>query len=147
MLKLTEIPCISQRNITEPYRLYQITNFTDQYVNLVVSIVGTIFNSFSLTVLLDRDLKHNFYDFFRCRCVSNLVVCLIGIAYGVYGGLKLCRSDYMDMAVSLYALLIPIRITIFASAICDNLLILNRLVNLHDKKGSIFFKLSKKVTI
>ncbi len=125
--------------------LYQIANTADQHVSLGVSIFGTVFNMFSLIVLLDLNLTHNFYDFLRCRCLSNLAVCLIGIFYYIHDGWIICAAKYSHVLVSFFFLLLPMRMALLASAICDNLLILNRLANLYNKKHCIILKLSKKV--
>jgi hypothetical protein len=72
-------------------------------------------------------------------------VCVIGIFYHIFGGWKLCATNYVTVFVQFYLLLLPLRIAFIASVISDNLLILNRLANLYDMKESTFLKLSKTV--
>ena len=139
--------CLTTQANTSEFELLfnQISDVTDKYVNLGVSILGVTFNILSLLVLMDLNLTHNFYDFLRCRCVCNLTVCTIGLLYASFGDSRLCGTSYGTIFVSLSVLYFPLRNAYYASVISDNLLILNRLLNLFDMKGSLFFKLSKKV--
>jgi hypothetical protein len=70
---------------------------------------------------------------------------LVGIFKAIFGGWKLCGTDYVALFVSHYIIFISMRIALFASVISDNLLILNRLVTLYEIKQSMFYKLSKRV--
>ncbi len=138
--------CRNQANLTGADQLlYDIGKYIDQYVGLGVSILGISFNTFSMILMLNVKFKHNFYDFLRCRCFTNLVVCLCALVYAIFGGLKVCRTSYIEMSVAFYVALLPLRLAFLASVICDNFLLLNRLVNLYKIKNSIFSNLSKKV--
>jgi hypothetical protein len=110
----------------------------------VVSIIGILFNLTTLVVLHNRKFKHKFYDFLRCRCVSYLFVCAIG---SVYRDIPLSGQvdDYMRIIIGWYVINIPMRVVFFASGIIDVLLVLNRYVTLYNRKGSVFYTLSKKV--
>ncbi len=138
--------CRNQTNSSElDLLLNQMSHFSYNFTGSILSIFGAIFNTFSLLILLSSSLKHSFYDFLQCRCICNLIVSVIGIFYHIFGGWKLCGTDYATVFVQFYLLLLPIRIAFFASVISDNLLILNRLANLYEMKRSTFLKLSKTV--
>lgn len=110
-----------------------------------ISLVGTFINILSLYVLTNKDFKHNFYDFLRCRCFCNLLVCLIGI-FDTKIIPENQAADYTGLYSDWYLIHIPKRGILFGSAISDNLLVMNRLVSFYEIKDSIFFSLSKKVT-
>lgn len=116
----------------------------NNYAICVVSIVGTVLNLFTLLLLANNSFKHKFYDFLRCRCLCNLVVCAFGIAY-VDVFCRECPVNYVRLLLYSVLVHIPVRMAFLASAISDVLLIINRLLMLYDKKESGIYKLTKKV--
>lgn len=141
--------CQNQANTSELEPLIaDISNATDNYGLVAASIIGILFNVLGLVVLYNKSLKHNFYSFLRCRCLIYLLVCIIGLFFGALSRWKIsCGTDHVRLFMFQYFGYIPIRMALLASLIVDNLLILNRLVNLFDKKNSIFYKMSEKVRI
>lgn len=117
----------------------------------IISGVGVFFNYFTLCALNNYQLKFKFYDFFRCRCFCNLVVCILGI----FMDLRVvdlivteeCTMDYWTLYLKLYLVVLPIRFAFMSSAISDILLILNRIALLFGKKKSKLYTLSKRVSI
>lgn len=110
-----------------------------------VSIIGTLFNIITIIVLTTRFFDHKFYNFLRCRCICNLGVCLFGI---FFEGLPKSEVavEYLTLYNQWFLVFFPMRVFFLASAISDNLIILNRLATLYEKNNSIFFTLSKKVS-
>ena len=109
-----------------------------------VSVIGTIFNIITIIALATRFFDHSFYNFLRCRCVCNLGVCVVGIFF--YDNPKQHESvEYLPLVFNWFFATIPMRILFFASAVSDNLIVLNRMDTLHEKRNSIFLTLSKKV--
>ena len=95
---------------------------------------------------MTKEFKHNFYNFLRCRSVCNFSVCLVGIYYQRPDTIcENCRFDFNWINVNWFAIALPLRVFFMASFISDNLIVLNRLANLYDKKTSTFYKLSKRV--
>lgn len=117
----------------------------------IISGAGVIFNYYTLYVLNNHQLKFKFYDFFRCRCFCNLVVCVLSIFMDLEVSALIvseeCTMDYWPLYLKLYLVMIPLRIALRSSAISDILLILNRIALLFDKKESQLYTLSKKVCI
>jgi hypothetical protein len=111
----------------------------------VISGIGIVFNIITLIVLFNKKYKHKFYDFLRCRCISYLVVCIYGVLFKNFTETNEV-DDYLYILVDWFVIFLPIRITFLASAITDILLVLNRFVNLCDRKTIIFYTLSKKVS-
>lgn len=146
---MEKIPCEMQTNVSkfEPL-MADISETIDRYALTSTAVIGILFNVFGLVLLWDKSLKHNFYQFLQCRCFSNLAVCIIGLVLGIFNRWKLmCRADYQNIFIIHFVGFIPIRIAFQASLFTDNLLILNRLVNLFDMKNSIFYQMSKRVIL
>lgn len=141
--------CKNQANINEFEPLIaDISNTTSNYGLVTTAIIGILFNVFGLAVLYNKSVKHNFYSFLRCRCLICLIVCILGLFFGALSRWKIsCGTDYVRLFMFQYFGFIPIRMAFLASLIVDNLLILNRLVNLFDITKSIFYKMSEKVRI
>ena len=112
-----------------------------------ISGVGTLINVITILVLLQKVFKGKFYDFLRCRCVCNCVICSICVFYRNDGILEGAEEVYVRIWISWYVFAIALRIALLAAFIADNLIVLNRLANLYDKKQSIFYTLSKKVSL
>lgn len=115
----------------------------NDYANCIVSIVGTVLNLFTLLLLTNNAFKHKFYDFLRCRCFCNLIVCAFGIVY-VDVFCRGCPVNYARLLLYSNLVHIPLRMAFLASAISDVLLIINRLSMLFNRKESGICKLSKK---
>lgn len=143
------ITCCNQTTSSDLQQLLnQMRHLIENHIDLGVSFLGVLFNAFSLIVLMSASatsqLQHHFYKFLACRCFCSLVVCLTGIFSGVVLAWKLLETNYIRIFL-FYYWHIPLRVVLFAAIISDNLLVLNRIVTLHDVKASIFYKLSKKV--
>ena len=122
-----------------------IVNGTIASIISVVSALGVLFNAYSLCLLLNKKLKFKFYDFFRCRCICNLVVCFVGtFTKAVY--YRTSKNNYWSVYFQIFVFAIPLRIALMSTFISDILLILNRITLLFGKKMSIFYRLSKKVS-
>ncbi len=98
--------CLTTQANTSEFELLfnQISDVTDKYVNLGMSILGVTFNILSLLVLMDLNLTHNFYDFLRCRCVCNLTVCTIGLLYASFGDSRLCGTMALFLCPYLFCI-------------------------------------------
>ena len=108
-----------------------------------ISALGIILNVLSLIVIMCKQLSHDFYDFLRCRCICNLVVCVFALGYTrvVFSE---CVQDFRLIAFQ-WSGNVLIRTVLLASSISDNLVIINRFLTLYNKNNSIFNRLSKKV--
>ena len=124
-------------------------NFLHKYAISITSITGIVLNLLTLLLLLNKRFKSKFYDFLRCRCFWNLVVCVYGSFYIDYFAVycEKCLFDYWPLVTYTFAVHIPLRIFWSASFIAEILLILNRLCLLSNKKKSLFFTLSKKANL
>lgn len=111
----------------------------------VVSGIGTLFNIVTILLLTNRNFNLKFYDFLRCRSICNLAVCLVGIFLSEIP-LEHEILNYWSLVSTWFVINVPMRIAFIASAISDNLIILSRLLNLYNKKNSVFYTLSKKVS-
>lgn len=126
-------------------QLRRAKDIVTQYGIHGVSGIGSLINIATIMVLTNRKFMHNFYDFLRCRCACNLVVCLCGIFFHEIPDLDTHTEEYLSLIFIWFAFFIPMRIALLASFISDNLLIVNRLATLYDRSISVFYKLSKKV--
>jgi hypothetical protein len=111
-----------------------------------VSAFGVLFNAFTLLTMLKSQFKHKFYDFLRCRALIYLLICVTGI-FAENITCMGCPADIVYMHLEWYAVILPMRTFFLAGAICDNLLILNRLVNIQGLRGHFLNKLSKRVSM
>lgn len=138
--------CEDYSDISPNGLLHYLIEARDIVINYGIrglSALGIILNVLSLIVIMRRQLSHNFYDFLRCRCICNLVVCIFALGYTrvVFSE---CVEDYRLIAFQWFGNIL-IRSALLASSISDNLVIINRYVILYNKQESIFNKLSKKV--
>lgn len=116
-------------------------------VTCLISIIGTVFNSFSLKVLHNVKYELKFYDFLRSRCVTSLFVCFLGIfLFSSSVPCQRCLFDYWTLYLQFYLVFIPLRIALMASGISDILLGLNRVAVLYERKKCFFYSISKIVT-
>ena len=134
----------SETNSTSVDYLNRFTDNIIKYGIHGISAIGITFNAVTLFVLSNQNFKHKYYDFLRCRCICNLVVCVTGAMYKDLT-MRDTESDYYELFYEWLVVNLPKRIAFFASAISDILLILNRYVTLCDKKKSVFYRLSKSV--
>ena len=111
-----------------------------------ISVIGTLFNISTIIVLTRPKFRHNFYNFLRCRCCCNLFVCLVGIFFYDLPDIE-TQCDYISLLFIWNVTILPMRVAFLSSFISDNLLVLNRLLNLYEMKSSIFYRLSKKVIL
>lgn len=125
--------------------LNKVSDLIVEYGIHGVSVFGSLFNIVTIIVLATNFFDHKFYNFLRCRCICNLAVCLIGIFLD-----ELPKTnetvEYFSLFYQLFAITLPLRVFFIASAISDNLIILNRLATLYEKNSSIFFTLSKRAS-
>lgn len=134
------------RNDSErAFFLSKASDFVVNYGINGVSLVGIFFNIVTITVLATRFFEHKFYNFLQCRCICNLAVCLTGVFFKELAN-RGEEVEYLPLFLNWFVINIPMRIFFLASVISDNLIILNRLTNLYNKKESIFYGLSKKVS-
>lgn len=133
--------CENASNSSDFGLLEDLTKATGQHATLGIAVIGMLINTLSLVVLQDTSLAHRFYDFLRCRCFCNLLLCLVGLLKAILLGWELMTCSRR------LVILLPIRIAAFASIIADNFIILNRLVTLYDWKTSVFYRMSKKVIL
>lgn len=117
-----------------------------KYLHIIrsIAVLGVLLNLTTILLLLKKKFEHKFYDFLRCRCFCNLIVCIFS-TYTSRLQCRGCESDYIDLIINVFVIQWPTRSAYIASAISDNLLILYRLVNLYQWTDSVFMKLSKKV--
>ena len=135
--------------------LTETKDILENYGIRLISIIGVVFNTYSLNVLprkkADQSLTFKFYDFLWCRCFCNLLVCFFGIFFNPNIKLSLsckeCQSDYWQLYLQVFLNVIPLRIAFMSSAISDILLILNRVALLFDKRSNYLYKISIKVGI
>lgn len=112
----------------------------------VVSIMGILLNPLTMLIMASQEFKNKYYNFLRCRCVCNFLVCAVGI-FTQSTPCERCHYDYWNLYFLMYAVQFTTRIVLLASAVSDNLLILNRFYNLFPNEKMAFDSLSKKVNI
>lgn len=111
------------------------------------SIMGILFNPLTILIMANsQQFKNKYYNFLRCRCVCNFLVCAVGI-FIQSTPCEQSHYDYWNLHFLMYAVQFTTRIVLLASAISDNLLILNRFYNLFPNEKIAFDSLSKKVNI
>lgn len=111
-----------------------------------ISLFGAFFNTATILLLLLKMFDHKFYNFLRCRCVCNLVVCLFGVVYYGLPDIEQRTAEYIPLLLNWFLVNIPMRAALLASFISDNLLVVNRLITLCERKESVLYTLSKKVS-
>jgi hypothetical protein len=109
-----------------------------------VSFIGLVFNISTLIVLAYPKFRHKFYDFLRCRCICNIVICIVGSFFDELPQ-RYTTVEYSSLYIYWFFIGLPMRIVFLASAISDILLISNRFITLNNRKSSVFYTLSKKV--
>ena len=116
-----------------------------------ISAAGVLFNLLTIIVLNKKNIfKHSFYEFLRCRCICNLLVCLVGIYFQRPDKFcENCVANYIEICINWLAITIPCRIAFFAAVISDILIISNRLstISSNDQNKGFFNKLPKKVNL
>lgn len=117
-----------------------------EYGITVVSAIGIVLQTATIIFFSSSWFEHKFYDFLQCRSICNLIVCLFGIFHRPVFCLN-CTTDYSRLIFDVYLIDMPIRVAFLASAISDNLLILNRLATIYEWRRSVFNRLSKKVNV
>lgn len=115
--------------------------YSTDYAILGISSLGTLLNICGICLLLNKQLRHCFYDFLRCHCSCNLIVCLLGLVDATLSCF-ICKDNFSKLCLTL---VLCKRVALLASVTSDILLILNRWATLLDNKKSVFYKLSKKV--
>jgi hypothetical protein len=117
----------------------------EEYGYRIICSIGIIINYVSLRILQNKQLKFKFYDFFRCRCFCNMLVCFFAAFTSPLYTNK--QYEYWKLYLLLYFDVIPARVALLASFISDILLILNRVALLFGRKSSAFYTLSKKASL
>lgn len=117
-----------------------------KYIIRSVAAVGILLNLLTVILLFSKKFEHKFYDFLQCRCVCNLIVSLFTV-YTSPLQCRGCEDDYTSLFINIFVIQWPTRSAYLASAVSDNLLVLNRLVNLYQSRDSVFNTLSKKVNV
>jgi hypothetical protein len=116
-----------------------------------ISAAGVLFNLLTIIVLHKKNIfKHSFYEFLRCRCICNLLVCLVGIYFQRPDKFcENCVANYIEICINWFAVIIPGRIAFLAAIISDILIISNRLstISSNDQNKGFFNKLTKKVNL
>lgn len=110
-----------------------------------ISIIGTILNIIYIFSLFCVKRDYTAWNFIRCRCICNLLVCFFGVFYTKLPEMD-CLTDYKTLLTMLF-IDWSIRIYLFSSLISDNLLILNRLAHILNQTKSRLYTLSIKVRI
>ncbi len=118
----------------------------ENYIIRAIGGIGIVFNALYAKILLNKSLKHKIYDFFLCRVICNVIVCIF-VAGNVERCFE-CESDsYWFLFYQYFINGIGIKIVSFASFISDIFLILNRYLEI-SKKNILFWKqMSKKLTL
>ena len=143
---------MNSSNLTDSRNLSQVAGYLMRATHIVtysvntVSAIGVLFNLFTLSMMLKSQFKHKFYDFLRCRVFINMCICMPGILADSLACMD-CATNFFYLNLQWFAFVLPMRSLFLAGAICDNLLILNRLVNIQGLNDHILNKLSKKVNI
>lgn len=117
------------------------TTILESYLIRITSALGVLVNVFGVVILSNKKLTHKFYNYFWCRSVCNLLVCLVGAGYIRNDGPSLKRS-YVHLYYAWYIINLPLRIVFNASAFSDLFLIMNRYFLINGKKN-MFSQLSK----
>ena len=148
MNQATLINSFYVRNGSSPLTLsfYEASDIVINYGIRPISIIGILFNIFTIILLVDKRFTHRFYDFLRCRCVCNLFVCLFGSYFMIFPDQGVV-FNYNQLYLIWLGNQTPLRGALLSSFISENMLILNRIANLYNNKTSVFYSLSKKVKI
>ncbi len=129
-------------------RLQLIRDLITTYGIPVISVIGTVLNICSGTLLLKVQLTHSFYQFLFCRCVCNLLVCLFGIFFSNLVCEKECTDSFVHLNIHWFLLIFPKRSALLASFVSDILLILNRMLTIYERKDcNYFLKMPKWVSL
>jgi len=122
-----------------------LTEIINNYVIRITGGVCTLANLLFAVLLLNKNLKHKIYDFFWCRSICNLSVCLL--AAGYVGNCYDCESEsYWFLFYQWYINFIGIRILSMSCFIADIFLIVNRYLQII-RKQNFFSKMSKTLTL
>lgn len=113
------------------------------YIIRGISAFGALFNLTTTLVLFKSKFQHEFYDLLQCRCVCNLIVCLLTVYTTGPLQCRGCEDDFTSLAINILVIILPLRMAYIASAISGNLLILDRLANLYQWSNSVLSKLKK----
>jgi len=122
-----------------------LTEIINNYVIRITGGVGALANLLFVVLLLNKNLKHKIYDFFWCRSICNLLVCVL--AAGYVSNCYDCESEsYWFLFYQWHINFIGIRILSLSCFISDIFLIVNRYLQII-RKQNFFSKMSKTLTL
>lgn len=128
-------------NISElTVSIHTTTQIVLEYGIHGVSFIWLLYNTTSIIVMMDhqsRSIKS--YHFLSCRCIRNLLVCLLGYRFIEIIPSQECVTDYNALSKNWLTILLPLRIALMASSVLDVLLILYRVFFLYDWNVGVFY--------
>jgi hypothetical protein len=122
-----------------------LTEIISNYVIRITGGAGILVNLLLAILLLNKRLKHKIYDYFWCRSICSLSVCILSAGY--VGNCYNCVSDsYWFLFYQWYINFIGIRMFSLSCFISDIFLIVNRYLQI-TRKQNFFSKMSKTLTL
>jgi hypothetical protein len=114
----------------------QTANFIGYYLITLVSGIGLLLNAFAFKLLLNPNLKHQFYNYLLCKTVCDFWICLIGIGY-LNNACFLCvdkiYGSYSAIIYQFYIIKITIRSAIASSMLSEVYLTYERYATLTNR--------------
>ena len=127
------------------WTLQQAAYIIDNYLIGTAGGIVVHFNLLFSILLLNKQLKHRIYNYFWCRTICNLIVCLL--ASGYVTNCNTCLEVvYWHVAYKWFVIGVNLRVAGLAPFNCDIYLLLNRFCEII-KNNSFFTKMSKKVNL
>ena len=120
----------------------QVANIFAYYVTTVINAIGVFINIGFLIILLNKTLKHKFYESLWAKTFADLVVCIIGVGY-LRNSCHICSGtgSYWKIFYNLYIIKIPLRFALFISYYFEIYKSFNRCISLYRPKSTnIYFK-------
>jgi len=122
-----------------------ITYILHEYIDRVMSGIGILINGFSLVILSNKKLKHDIYNFFFCRALFNIILCLT-IAGSIDWIYLNQEGTYYLIAYQFYISYICFKVILMSTSISDLFLVIERYFVITKKKNS-FIKLPKMLNL
>jgi hypothetical protein len=105
------------------------------YPYIIASILGFIFNSYSLAVFQDAEFNIDLYKYMRVYCVNNMAVCLFGAGNCFFATKRLLpwSNSYYTSAYSSFFYIPMMNVHNLNGSLIDIYILLDRIANFNNR--------------
>ena len=118
--------------------LNTLSEVTGTYLVTIVNSIGLLINLLMLKILVNKKLKHSFYNYLWIKAFIDVLVCFIGIGYlktVCIACLNTTRNTYGFIFYHWFIIMINTRVLFMTSAFHEIFLIYNRVIIIANKKN------------